>query len=65
MAPERKVLASTVGGGVGVPLGEIAVYLAERFGGDLPPNIETAVVVVVAAALAFAAGWLQRSAPGE
>lgn len=54
-----KVPASAAGGGVGVAVGEILVYLAERFGGDLPAGIEAAVVIVAAAALSFVAGYVR------
>jgi hypothetical protein len=54
-----KVYASVGGGSVGVALGEILVYLIERFSGDIPTGIEAAIVVVVTAALAFAAGYLK------
>lgn len=58
-----KVPAAAAGGGVGGALGLIAVYAAERVPaiGDLPTTIEGAVVLVVAAAFAFVAGYFKRS----
>jgi cobalamin biosynthesis protein CobD/CbiB len=57
-----KVPAAAIGGGVGVALGEILVYVLERVPavGDIPGPIEASVVVVVAAALAFLSGYLKR-----
>ena len=57
-----KVPAAAAGGGVGGALGLIAVYAAERVPaiGDLPAAIEAAVVVVVAGAFAFVAGYFKR-----
>ncbi len=54
-----KVLASTGGAAVGVAAGEILVYLLEK-AGDLPANVEAAVVVVASAGLAFLAGYAKR-----
>lgn len=54
-----KVVAAGGGASVGVPLGEILVYLTERHSGDLPVHIEIAVVTVVASALAAIAGYLK------
>lgn len=49
------------GGGVGVPLGVILVYVLERIPavGDIPGPIEAAIIAVVAAALAFAGGYFR------
>lgn len=54
-----KVPSAAVGGGVGVALGELAVYLIERLSGDLPVGVEAAVVIVAAAALAFVGGYVR------
>lgn len=59
-----KVPAAAVGGGVGVPVGVILVYVLERIPavGDIPGPIEAAIVAVVAAALAFAGGYFKDGA---
>lgn len=63
--PTRKVRAASGGGGVGGALGIIAVWLIERGGVDLPGPVEAAVLVLVAAACAFVAGYCAAPAPGD
>ena len=54
-----KVVAAGGGASIGVPVGEILVYLVERLSGDVPVHIEIAAVTVVAAALAGIFGYLK------
>ena len=54
-----KVVAASGGAGLGYAVGQIAVYYLEKIGGDVPPDVEGAMVLVVSAAVAFAAGYLK------
>lgn len=54
-----KVAAAAGGAGVGGALGTIAVYVIERVGGDIPETVEAAVIIVVAAGLSLAAGYIK------
>lgn len=59
--PQPKVIASTVGAGVGAAVSTITVYLIETLGKiDLPDAVEGALLVLVSAGLAFAAGYIKR-----
>lgn len=55
-----KVTAATGGAGVGSATGIIAVYVAEKLTGNMPLEVELAVVVLATALAAFAGGWLKR-----
>lgn len=53
-----KVAAASAGGGVGVALAEVSVYLLETAGGvDIPTGIEASLTILLTAALAFIAGY--------
>jgi hypothetical protein len=59
--PQPKVVAATVGAGVGAALSTVIVYLVETIGRtDLPDAVEGATAVLVSAAVAFGAGYLKR-----
>lgn len=64
-APTRKAIAGTGGAFTGQYLGEILLYVIERFAGDLPANIDSAVIGLVAAAMALAAAYYTPPAPDE
>ena len=58
-----KVPASVVGGGVGVALADVSIYVLERIPniGDIPPHIEIATEIIVLAVLGGLAGYFTRS----
>lgn len=59
--PQPKVIAATVGAGVGTALGVIAVWAFEATTGtDVPEGVELAVGVVLTAGLAFVGGYFKR-----
>lgn len=59
--PQPKVLAATAGAGVGAAVSTLAVYLIETLGKiDLPDAVEGAILVLVSAGVAFAAGWIKK-----
>jgi hypothetical protein len=59
--PQPKVLAATAGAGVGAAISTIGVYLIETLGRvDLPDAVEGALLVLVSAGVAFAAGYIKR-----
>lgn len=59
--PQPKVVAATAGAGVGAAISTIGVYLIETFGRvDLPDAVEGAILVLVSAGVAFAAGYVKR-----
>lgn len=61
-APQPKVVAATVGAGVGSALGEIIVWVVEASANiDIPANVELAVGVVLTAGLAFVSGYFKRN----
>jgi len=60
-APQPKVVAATVGAGVGTALGVIGVWVVEASVGiDIPEGVELAVGVVLTAGLAFVGGYFKR-----
>lgn len=62
--PTSKVVASTVGAGVGVALANIGVYVIETVAKiDIPEGVELSVGVVLTAGLAYLAGWATK--PGQ
>lgn len=64
-APTRKVLAGGVGAGLGQYLGDVVLYTIERLAGDLPSNIDSAVVGIVAIACSIALAYLVPPATDE
>ena len=59
--PQPKVVAATIGAGVGAALSTVIIYLVETLGRvDLPDAVEGAGAVLVSAAVAFAAGYIKR-----
>jgi hypothetical protein len=59
--PQPKVVAGTVGAGVGAAVSEIGIWLVESTAHiDIPGGVEAAIVIVVTAALGFVAGYLKR-----
>lgn len=59
--PQPKVVANTIGAGVGAAVSEIGIYVIESTAHiDIPTTVEAAIVVVVTAGLGFLAGWLKR-----
>lgn len=60
--PEKKVVAATVGGGVGVAIGEIVTWIVEATTQiDIPAGVELAIGVVFTAGLAFVGGYWKRN----
>ena len=61
-APQPKVVAATVGAGVGSAIGEIAVWIVEASASiDVPTNVEFAIGVVLTAGLAFVGGYWKKN----
>lgn len=59
--PQPKVVAATIGAGVGGALTIIGVYIVETAARiDIPAPVETAAALVVTSALSFAAGYFKR-----
>lgn len=59
--PQPKVVAATVGAVVGGAISTIAIYVFEAASRvDLPQAVEGAVLTLITAAVAFAAGWIKR-----
>lgn len=62
--PQPKVLAATTGAGVGAAVTTLGVYVFETATRiDLPSIVEAALLVLVTAGLAFAAGYIKRPSP--
>ena len=60
--PQPKVVAATVGAGVGSAIGEIATWIIEAFAHvDIPTNVELAIGVVLTAGLAFVGGYWKKN----
>jgi len=60
--PQPKVVAATVGSGVGVAMGDILVWVVETFAKiDIPAGVELSIEIVIAAGLAFVAGFYKRN----
>jgi hypothetical protein len=63
---ERKVTAATGGAGVGAAVGALAVWAVDAYvhtpgtEGDLPGPVGTAVMVLVAAGVAFVSGYVAK-----
>ncbi|GAA5205879.1 hypothetical protein [Microbacterium kyungheense] len=59
--PQPKVLAATAGAGVGAAAGTVVNYLIETLTHvNLPDTVEGAILVLVSAGVAFAAGYVKR-----
>jgi hypothetical protein len=58
MIPERKITAAIIAGAITT----IAVFVLSQVGVLLPPQVESAVGVLIGAAVACAAGYLTPSA---
>lgn len=60
--PQPKVVAATIGGGVGTAISTIAIWIIEASAKiDIPNEVELAVGVVITAALAFVAGYVKKN----
>ena len=60
--PQPKVVAATIGGGVGTALGEILTWIIEASAGiDIPEGVELAIGVVLTTLLAFVGGYFKRN----
>lgn len=60
--PQPKVVAATVGAGVGSAIGEIIVWGVEASANiNIPGNVELAIGVVLTAGLAFLSGYMKRN----
>jgi hypothetical protein len=64
-APKSKVMAATMGAGVGSALVVILVWLLQNAGIMLPDRVTDALSVVVTALLGFASGWVTPPGAGE
>lgn len=59
--PQAKVVASTVGAGVGAAVSTITLYLIESLAGiALPEEVKSASVVLISAGVAFLAGYVKK-----
>ena len=59
--PQPKVVAATAGAGIGAALSTVGIYAFETLSSvDLPAAVESAVVVLVTAGVAFLAGYIKR-----
>lgn len=59
-APQPKVLAATVGAGVGAAISTIGVWVIEQTTHvDIPGGVEAAIAVVVTAGVGFLAGYIK------
>lgn len=62
--PQPKVIAATAGAGVGAAITTVGVYVFETATRiDLPSIVEGALLVLVSAGVAFAAGYIKRPSP--
>jgi hypothetical protein len=60
--PQPKVVAATIGAGIGSAIGEIVVWATEASANiDIPSNVELAIGVVITAGLAFASGYIKKN----
>jgi len=60
--PQPKVVAATIGAGVGSAIGEIITWVVEASARiDIPDNVELAIGVVLTAGLAFLAGYFKKN----
>lgn len=59
--PQPKVVAATVGAGVGGAISTIGIYIFETVTSiDLPSLVEGSILTLVTAGVAFAAGYVKR-----
>lgn len=59
--PQPKVIAATIGAGVGAATSTLLVYIIEEAGRiDLPDTVEGAIGVLITAGVAFIAGYIKR-----
>lgn len=62
LTPQPKVVAATVGAGVGSAVGEIITWIVEASASiDIPSNVELAIGVVLTAGLAFVSGYFKKN----
>lgn len=62
LKPQPKVIAATIGGGVGTAVGTIAVWIIEASAHiDIPNEVELAIGVVLTAGLAFVSGYFKKN----
>lgn len=59
--PQPKVIAGTIGAGVGAAISTIGVWVIEQTAHiDIPGGVEAAITVVVTAGLGFLAGYIKN-----
>lgn len=59
--PQPKVIAAAIGAGVGGAISTVGIYAFEQLTAvDLPTTVEGAILTLVTAAVAFAAGYIKR-----
>ena len=60
--PQPKVVAATIGAGVGAAIGNIIVWIVEAAAKiDIPDSVELSIGVVITAALTFVAGYVKKN----
>lgn len=62
LKPQPKVIAATIGGGVGTAIATITVWIIEANANiDIPNEVELAIGVVLTAGLAFVGGYFKKN----
>lgn len=62
--PQPKVVAATIGAGVAGAITTLGVYIFESTTAiDLPGPVEGAILTIVTAGVAFAAGYIKKPSP--
>lgn len=60
--PQPKVVAATIGGGVGTAISTIGIWIIEASANiDIPNEVELAIGVVITAGLAFVGGYFKKN----
>lgn len=60
--PQPKVIAASIGAGVGYATGEIITYVIEATASiDIPANVEQAIGLVLTAGFAFLSGYVKKN----
>jgi hypothetical protein len=63
--PHRKVVAATIGSGVGSAVTIILLWILTEAKVTTPPEVAVAISLIVSAACAFAAGYITPAAPTD
>jgi hypothetical protein len=59
--PQPKVIAGTIGAGVGAAVAEVGIWIVESAARiDIPAGVEAAIAIIVVAGLGFVAGYLKK-----